>query len=179
MIIDGFLPTTEQLVGIYNNTDYNVLFDDAICTDLKVDDSSVVMSHPLENGSKVSDHQVFNLVKISMTLNLSKKDYNIVFENINAAYRESTLFTVQTKVNIYNNMIIEAKPHVEGAHLGVLMNLSFVEFNVASDVVLYDPRFDEDGDTTKNGLQNGTEVSDAQAGNITQTTAQSIAGFFA
>ena len=162
MIIDGFLPSRQQLVGIFDNTNFDVLFDDAICTDLKVDDNSSVMSHPLENGSKVSDHQVFDLIKISMVLNLSKKDYNLVFENIDAAYRSSTLLTIQTKVNIYKDMLIEAKPHEEGNYQGVIMNLSLKQGGDVSDVVVYNPQFEADSNTIKKGLQSGTTVADSQ-----------------
>ena len=162
MIIDGFLPSSQQLVGIYDNTNFGILFDAAICTGLKVHDNSSVMSHPLENGSKVSDHQVFDLIEISMVLNLSKKDYNLVFENIDTAYRSSTLLTIQTKVNIYKDMIIESKPHVEGNYQGIIINLSFIQFNAVSDVVVYNPQFEADSNTIKKGLQSGTIVADSQ-----------------
>jgi hypothetical protein len=161
MIIDGFLPSSEQKVSIYDNDSYDILFDDAICTALSVDSNSIVMSHPLEDGSKVSDHQVFDLTKISMELNLSKRDYNLVYENIDTAYRSSTLLTIQTKVNIYKNMIIESSPHVEGNYQGIKMNLKLVEFDPVSSVdIQYKPQLASDNNTTKKGIQNGTKVAD-------------------
>jgi hypothetical protein len=177
MIIDGFLPSSQQLVGIYDNTNFGILFDAAICTGLKAHDNSSVMSHPLENGSKVSDHQVFDLIKISMVLNLSKKDYNLVFENIDTAYRSSTLLTIQTKVNIYKDMLIEAKPHEEGNYQGVIMNLSLKQGSDVSDVVVYNPQFEADSNTIKKGLQSGTEVSGTQSTTTLQNVSQSIIGF--
>ena len=112
MFIDGFLSSSEQLTGIFDNDTYEQLFADAICTSLNIKDTSQLMTHPLEDGSKTADHQVFDLIKISMILQLSKINYNIVFENIDTAYISSTLLTIQTKVNVYKNMLIESKPHV-------------------------------------------------------------------
>ena len=68
MFIDGFLSSSEQLTGIFDNDTYEQLFADAICTSLNIKDTSQLMTHPLEDGSKTADHQVFDLIKISMIL---------------------------------------------------------------------------------------------------------------
>ena len=168
MFIDGFLSSSEQLTGIFDNDTYEQLFADAICTSLNIKDTSQLMTHPLEDGSKTADHQVFDLIKISMILQLSKINYNIVFENIDTAYRSSTLLTIQTKVNVYKNMLIESKPHVESSKSGIIINLDLTQFNVLSTDTVYNPKFDKDKSTAKKGIQNGIAVSSQQQSTILQ-----------
>jgi hypothetical protein len=168
MFIDGFLSSSEQLTGIFDNDTYEQLFVDAICTSINISDNSELMTHPLEDGSKTADHQVFDLIKISMILQLSKANYNIVFENIDTAYRSSTLLTIQTKVNVYKNMLIESKPHVESSKSGIIINLDLMQFNVLSTNTIYNAKFDEDKSTSKKGIQNGVAVSSQQQSTILQ-----------
>lgn len=168
MFIDGFLSTSEQLTGIFDNDTYEQLFTDAICLKTSLKDTSQLMTHPLEDGSKTADHQVFDLIKISMILQLSKINYNIVFENIDTAYRSSTLLTIQTKVNVYKNMLIESKPHVESSQSGVIINLDLTQFDVSSTDTVYNPKFDKDKSTSKKGVQNGVSVSSQQQSTILQ-----------
>jgi hypothetical protein len=162
MFIDGFLSSSEQLTGIFNNDTYEQLFVDGIISLLNAKNTSQLMTHPLEDGSKIADHQVFNLIKISMILQLSKANYNIVYENIDTAYRSSTLLTIQTKVDVYKNMLIESKPHTESSKSGIIINLNLTQADVLSTDTVYNAKFDEDKSTVKRGVQNGVKVSSSE-----------------
>lgn len=82
----------------------NVAFIDG-----SVEDSATVMEHPLENGSVISDHVVFNPRKVSLSILLNDDDNESLAE-INEYYENSTLLKIKAKGEMFSNMIIFAKP---------------------------------------------------------------------
>ena len=148
----------ETVVGIFDDS-FEQLFLGATIMSAEINDTSKLMTHPLEDGSSVSDHQVFNLKSIKIPLIISSDDFVTVFQDIDKAYKKNTLFTIQTKVNIYKNMVIESKPHSESVLGGVRMVLSFTEFRTAGTAVKIKPKYPKDGDTKKSGNQSGTDAT--------------------
>jgi len=117
------------------------------------------MTHPVEDGSSVADHQVFQLDRIDMNLTLSGEDFVSVYNNILEAYNKSTLFIVQTKTSTFNNMIIEKMPHDESAnnYKGISLRLSFVQFETTEAQITYSPVNAKDSTRVNRGKQSGTD----------------------
>lgn len=149
----------EELVGIFNNDNFEQLFVNAKPLQASIKEDSTVMTHPLEDGSKVADHQVFNLVQIDIPVILSSNDFVSVYQSINKAFKDNTLFTVQTKVNTYKNMIIQSMPREETVNSGIPINLSLVEFKVAQTITTIAPKYPKDTNTIKRGVQNSNSTN--------------------
>jgi hypothetical protein len=147
----------EEIVGIFNS-EFEQLFLDAVIMSAEVTEDSRVMTHPLEDGSEVSDHQVFNLISISMPVILSNDNYVNAYKEIEKSYKENELFTIQTKVSVYKNMILNSKPYSQNKDGGVRMTLSFTQFNTATTAVKFKPKNPPDSNTKKRGVQNGKPV---------------------
>jgi len=157
---------SEELIGIFNNDNFEQLFNNASIMSVSVEDSSQVMSHPLEDGSKTSDHQVFDLIRIQIPIILSSTDFVSVYQSIDKGYKNSTLYTIQTKVSVYKNMIIDSKPHQETVESGIRLALSFTQFDTKKANVSINPKYASDSNTSNRGVQNGTSVSDEKRTSI-------------
>lgn len=156
----------EEIVGIFDSETFEQVFTNASLMSASVDDTSQVMTHPVEDGSKVSDHQVFDLIKISIPMVLSSTDFVSVYQSIDKAYKNSTLFTIQTKISVYKNMIINSKPHEETVESGIRMVLSFTEFREEGTTVTFSPKYAGNGNTSKRGVESGNGVSDEKRTSI-------------
>ncbi len=77
--------------------------------DGSIDDTATVMEHPLENGSVISDHVVFNPRKATLSV-LIDDDDNESLAEVNEYYENSTLLKLKAKGEMCPNMIICAKP---------------------------------------------------------------------
>lgn len=125
------------------------------------------MTHPVENGSVITDHRVVLPVLINMTVILAAGNYRDTYQEIRQAAIESRAFVVQTKSNTFNNMQITAYPSEEDTALfdTVTVNLSFreIQFDNARTQVLSQNQVSNpaDSSTTNRGDQSGTSVSDS------------------
>lgn len=157
---------SEDLIGIFSNENYEQLFINASLMKVTVTESSQIMTHPVEDGSRVSDHQIFDLIKISIPIVLSSDDFISVFQSIQKGYKSSTLYTIQTKVSVYKNMMIDSLPHEETVESGIRLMLTLTEFNeqvtsvgTAPNVA---PKSAKDSNTIKRGVQNGKTVENEE-----------------
>lgn len=72
-----------------------------------------LMSHPLEDGSEVTDHIVFQAVEIEQPLMITGGDLPSVFDEIRQLYLAGEVLNVQTRARTYESMVIQAMPHDE------------------------------------------------------------------
>lgn len=151
------MAANEELIGIFSNENYEQVFLNASLMNLGVTNQSKIMTHPLEDGSEKSDHQIFELIKISIQIILSSEDYVSVYQNIEKGYRTHTLYTIQTKVNVYKNMMIDSMPHEETVETGVRLVLNFTQFEEIKTAVGIAPKYPKDSNTNKKGVQNGNQ----------------------
>jgi hypothetical protein len=116
------------------DADFNQLFEDARAIKCSVSRASKVMEHPLETGETIVDHTVVLPVSIELSMVLSASGYQSVYQDILSMYKQADTMTVQTRVDSFQNMIIEAMPHEESAEIvdGVLVSLKLKECKFAS-----------------------------------------------
>lgn len=100
--------TVTDVVGIYDE-DLQPLVENLQPIKASVTRSSKVMEHPLEDGSTVSDHRVFQPVEIEMTAALFPEDY----ARLREVFTRTETVTVRTKAGTFDSMIIETLPHDE------------------------------------------------------------------
>lgn len=154
----------------------NQLFTTAVILKASTTPSTTYAQHVLEDGSVVSDNAVENQTRISMALILDSNDYQQVYKAIKNAKENRTKLTVQTRVDSYPNMYIEAMPSEESAGLfdTVQVIIDFIEQQFGSVVIEQlsadDVANPADVDTVDRGEQLPKED--------TETTLQKIAGLF-
>jgi len=120
-------------VGLIDQTSFQPLFDGAQFIKIKINEGANVMSHPLEDGSKRTDHVVINLVEIELNCILPI-DTKALYNSIKEYFLKSTFIAVQTRTALYKNMIISSMPHDEDAEMfsSVGMGIKLTEVKVVT-----------------------------------------------
>ena len=141
----------KDIVGVFDQS-FNQVFQQARPMELRVQPTSKLMRHPLETGSLITDHQIFLPVELEMDFLLSNgggiaggilslvqgngltSSFQSLYQQIDAYYKASTIFTIQTKVSTFQNMVIEKLPHVEKPEMwdGILLKVRFSEAQFVS-----------------------------------------------
>lgn len=131
----------KDIVGVFDDN-FNQLFQQARPVKLRVFPNSKLMRHPIETGTKITDHQIFEPVEIELDLILNGggilslinggqffSNYQSLYNQINTYYKNGSLLTIQTKVGTYPNMVIEKMPHEETPEMfdAVLVKVKFSE----------------------------------------------------
>lgn len=89
--------------------------------------------HPLENGSVINDHKIFNPAEVDIILFLGANEYKSIYAQIKQLYRSAALLTIQTNVDTYKNMTIQDMPHEETSDMidAYFVTLTFKEIRFA------------------------------------------------
>lgn len=73
-----------------------------------------IMEHPLETGSVIADHIVFQPTEIELPLVcVGEFAYRSTYAAIKATFAVGTLLTIRTRTGSYPNMVITDLPHQE------------------------------------------------------------------
>lgn len=124
--------------------------------------SKVYAQHTLENGAPISDHSFDLPDQLTLRCILDPDDYIEVYRRIKRAFSQNTAFIIQTKVDTYSNMYIEALPHEEDRKNTIALSLDFVQqrFQRASITSLPASSVANlaDSDTRSSGNKRGSEV---------------------
>ena len=153
---------------MYNQYNDFVIYDDKFNVVLQnigffqanVNENSKVFSEPLELGSLVSDHQIFELVGIDCDCLASGETMLDDMNELDGFYKEHKKFIIQTKNKTYNNMIIHNRGEVQDSTSGLKFQLSFIEFlEEATEVktVTATPKEPKDSKTVERGTVQGKE----------------------
>ncbi len=154
-------PTASQdVVGIFQQDTSAQLFTNARPIKAKVTQTATVMSHPVEDGSTITDHKIINPIEIELSLIMSLEDYQSVYKSIQDVFEKSTLLTVQTRSGTYRNMIISAMPHDEDAEIYdaialalKLTEVKFAKFTTGTAPKVSSPKNKRDSSTSNGGKQ--------------------------
>lgn len=92
-------------------------------------DVAKLMEHPLEDGSLIADHLVFQPVEIDLPMMLTGSSAKPVHIELRKLYLTGTKLIVQTRVDTYAFMILTEIPHEEtaDAYDAVTVNLRLRE----------------------------------------------------
>lgn len=164
-----FASAAQDVVGIFDATSSSQLFVNARTIKAKISESASVMSHPVEDGTTVTDHIVINPITVELSMIVASDDYRSVYESIKATFKKGTLLTVQTKSGTYRSMIISAMPHDEDPELFnalsiavKLQEVKFAKFVTGGTVnKVSKPKSAEHGSSVNSGKQQPTEDGNA------------------
>lgn len=162
--LSTLIPTyaTDQ-VGVFT-ADFTQVFTPARAIKAVVKEQSKVMEHPIETGAIISDHRIILPVEIDLSLILASSNYQDVYAQIRQFYLNATLLTVQTKVGIYQNQLIQSLPHEEDPAMfnaiTIALSLKQIVFVTAQYGIV--PRFPSNSNTVNRGTQQSTPATGPQ-----------------
>ena len=153
----GILSGAADVVGIFDSQSLGQLFINARPLKAGVRPTSQLMNRPAETGVLLSDHKIINQVEIELPLMISQDYYGAVYQQIKTAFRDSTLLIVQTRTDVYPNMVIQDMPHAETPDIydSVVVTLKLKEVLFAPAPSTYDPVDETNSDTVQSGQQQG------------------------
>lgn len=124
---------------------------------ITVNETANTMSHPVENGSTVSDYRVVMPNEIEVHFSLNREDYRNIYQLMKDGFLKGTVYQVQTKAGFYSDLVISKLPHEENADqydvIPLVMGLKEVLY-AYSEIVKISPddaRFAKHSDTKKAG----------------------------
>lgn len=152
-----------DVVAIYDSKSFQQLFNEVLPMKAEVRETSKVMMHPVETGVMLSDHHIINPREVDLQIIISSDAYGSVYQQLKSAFIAATLLSVQTRADIYPNMIIASMPHEETPEMFdvIVMSLRMVEVLYviptsspsAATPAAYAPADPVDDDTVQRGQQ--------------------------
>lgn len=152
-------------IAIVLDKDFNPVFENAKIMKIGVKEPSKPMEHPVENGTIITDHRIILPIEIDMQLILPAPLYRNLYLQIKQLFTKSSLLIVQTKNEVYKNMMISDLPHEERPEMydAIIVDLKFKQVLFAQTEVGFSPEDAEKSDTVENGEQQQKPFYDANA----------------
>lgn len=108
-------------VEILDNEKLQPLWTGSDIMDVQVLETSTVTKYKVEDGTNRNDHIVHNPTEILMRFTLAGEASQL-FNDIKQTYTERTLVTVQTRTDVYSDMIVTEIPQEQtGAAMDAVM----------------------------------------------------------
>lgn len=127
-----------DIVGIYDNDTFDQLFSTARPIKANINRLAKIMEHPIETGAVVQDFMIVQPVEIELSLLLaSDGEYQTVYQAIKGYFMTGTQVSIQTKADVFPNMLIQAMPHEESADMFDVIPLALKLRQVQQVLVQY------------------------------------------
>lgn len=168
-----------DVVAIYNDSEDQV-FSDSIPMKASVNPQVKSFEHPLETSVVVTDHRVLLPIEIRIQMIIPDGQYVEVYKDIRQAFENADIFSIQTKVDIFDNMLLVGIPHEEDPDKfdAITIELSFKETQFANLTIVTLPA-DQVSDPTQSSLiDRGVQNAKAATGSIGTRLFDTAAGFF-
>lgn len=164
-----------DVVGIFDGSSFQQLFVNARPLKATVRETSKIMEHPAETGIIIADHHIINPVEIDIPLMIQAQYYGAMYQQIKSAYINATTLSVQTRTDVYQNMIIADMPHDESPEFfdAIMLALHLKQVLYVSSVggvsspnspTAYAPADPANSNTAQNGLQSTINPAPAPQG---------------
>lgn len=162
------------------DSDGNEVLSTIVNIGASVIESKTFSKHSLENSQVVVDDQYDNPTLVTLRVILNPSDYLDVYKEIKSLYQSITNFTVQTKVDSYSNLYLEAIPHEEDPAMfnTIQMNLEFTEQLVVSTNVEGLETSDVSNPGDSDTVNSGSKVAEQDDGTVLQRAASFIGDLF-
>ena len=106
-----------DVVGIYYNYTFYQLFQTARPVKANISRQRKVMDHPIEQGALVQDFAITLPVEIELALILNGDEYQAVYQEIKGYFLAGIPVSIQTKADVFPNMLLQGMPHEESADM--------------------------------------------------------------
>lgn len=123
-----FNNAVEPVTALFDE-DGNQLLETVGILEMSTSPSNTYAEHTLENGKVVIDNKIENQVRITIAAILSPSDFKEVYAKLKEADKNSTKFTIQNRVDTFNDMYIESYPYSESSRISntIAISINFVE----------------------------------------------------
>tara|TARA_R110000851_G_scaffold60415_6_gene139475 strand:- start:1115 stop:1648 length:534 start_codon:yes stop_codon:yes gene_type:complete len=124
-----FFENEKEPVTALFDEDGNQLFETLGILELSASPTNIFAEHTLEDGTVVSDNKIINQVRVSVTAIFSPEDFKAAYAKLKEADKNNTKFTVQNRVDTFNDMYIESYPYSESSAIAntIAININFIE----------------------------------------------------
>lgn len=126
-----------DVVGVFDNDTFDQLFTTARPMKANINRVAKVMEHPIETGSIVQDFMIILPVEIELSLVLTGDEYEATYQTIKNYWLTGTQVSIQTKADVFPNMLIQAMPHEESADMFDVIPLALKLRQVQQVLVQY------------------------------------------
>lgn len=94
-----------------------------------INEQAEIFTHPLETGTKISDHKILMPIEIDIVVYMPADVYREAYQQIKGLFRADNTFVVQTKTDAYKSMALAGMPHEERPEMFDLvpMRLAFTQ----------------------------------------------------
>jgi len=182
-ILDSLNPFKEvaDVVAIYDEN-MTQLFTSARMIKADIKESAQVMTHPVETGETITDDKIILPVEIDLAIIFDAKTHAEGYKQIKQAFIDSTIISLQTRVDTYPDLIISDYPHREDAEMydTITMNLRLKEIKfVTAQFATLPPRKvsdKKDASTANRGTLTATQSNAATTEKATSGTILSSVG---
>lgn len=92
-------------------------------------DDSKLCEHPVESGSIIVDHKIFNPIEIDIKLSIPSVEFYDIYSELEKIYKNSDKLRIKCKNTYYSNMVLQAIPHEENPEMydRIVFDLHFKE----------------------------------------------------
>lgn len=162
------MATPQQVIGVFDSNN-NQLFADAEAVRALVKPVAKVMKHPLEDGTKTTDHIVFEPVEIELSVILKPATVDDTYQQIKSQYLSATTVTIVTLTDSYENMLMEGQPYDQTPEMidTVAIGMKFSEAIFVQAQYAQLPaaavKKKSDASTVKTGQKNPTDANTGQS----------------
>ena len=177
-ILDSLNPfkSVADVVAIYDENMEQV-FSGARIIKAILKPTSQLMVHPVETGNTIVDDKIILPVEIDLSVIFDSDTVSEEYQNVKQAFRDSKLFSLQTRVDTFTNLVIADIPHQEDADMyaTVSMNLKLKEVQfVQAQFDTLPPKKVEDKKDSTTAKRGQITAKDAADGSPVQEKSQSI-----
>lgn len=130
-----------KAVALYEEGRQEILEDCSILS-CSINQRSRLMEHPVESGAKIVDHKVLDPVQVRLQVALPETYFENEYQKILTLYKKSTLISLQTKAQIYDNLVVQSLPHDERVDTmnRLIFNLELREVQIVEPVFVETPK---------------------------------------
>ena len=154
---------------------FTPLFPSARPMQASVFEIAKLMDHPLETGSVISDHIVFDPIEIRMPMIcVGELEYRATYATIKAVFLAGTVLSVITRTGVYPSMVIAEIPHEEDpAHFNAIqLNIRLREAKFVTPQTGQLNRSNTDANKTSTVARGAQKASTAPAAQATQAKSE-------
>ena len=172
-----FFLTSIDIIGVYDSG-FDQVFQNARPLKATVRESSRPMEHPLENNQIITDYRIILPIEITLPVMITSLFYSDTYQEIKNLYLNAELLSVQTKTQLYPNMIIADLPHDESPEQfdAVPMTIRFKQVIVIAAQSDFAPTNPANSDIQQVGQQNPSGVITPTSGNFATPTGTIVSG---
>lgn len=151
------------------------------CVRLDVTDEKTVTKFEVETGETINDHVITKPILITVGVMLAGAQDRAAFEALREWFNAHKLLTMQTRMNTYPDMLIEAMPHTEQVALNTEVEIRLTQWRevVPAYGEIYQARNKSQAKTKDAGQKKGEEPKDKQsvALKLAKSTKEAVESF--